>query len=180
VVPQSSIEIEVHSRESCVITLHGEHDAATSDGVTLALALARDYACLLVDLTPCTFLDGTVINALLHTAKDRRAGGARLAVAVRRPSVAQRTLELCGALTLIPAHESRAAGIEALAQAERAAGHARPVSLRAVTAEIDHFNARNGARPKRPLSKRRGMTVLRAQVTDSTSDALERERRRAA
>jgi anti-anti-sigma factor len=179
VPPLPSIEIEIHTRASCVVTLYGEHDRATSDGVTLALALARDYTHLLVDLTPCTFLDGSVINALLSTAKRMRAGGASLELAVGPRHVVRRTLELAGVLPLLPMHASRAVGIAAIATAETLANHTRPQKLRALSMEIDDLGATTQDR-KHPAAKMRGVTVLRARVADATSDALESDERRAA
>jgi hypothetical protein len=42
VTAPSNIEIEIHTPESCILTLHGEHDSASREGLTLALTLARN------------------------------------------------------------------------------------------------------------------------------------------
>lgn len=173
----SSIGIEIHTPASCVVTLYGEHDAAGRDGVTLALALARDYTYLLVDLTPCTFLDGTVINALLATATRMRAGGASLELAMSRTQTIRRTLEFSGVLELLPLHETRSAGIAAISAAERLAAHPRPVSLRAARAEIDHFHDRTEKARARTSAATRSVTVVRAQVADSQIEEETRDQR---
>ena len=177
----SSVEIEIHTRESCIVTLHGEHDAASSEEVTLALALARGHTHVIVDLTPCTFLDGTIINALLTSAAHMRVtDGALELVAPHGATAVRRTLGFAGVLTLLPAHASRSEAIAAITAAARVRAHSRTVSLCAVSAEIDHLNSKTeAARATRPGTSR-GLTVVRAHVEDSVVDPDEARRRRGA
>jgi anti-anti-sigma factor len=179
-----SIEIEIHAPESCIVTLHGEHDSASSEGLTLALVLARRYEHVLVDLTPCTFLDARIVGAVLEAAaRMRSAGGALELIVPTRVDGVYRTLALTGVLPLLPIHATRSDGIGAIATAARLRAHARPVSLRAVVSELEHFSARPAAARERPVAKTRGITVLRAHVADTTSElgeTLERAKRRAA
>ena len=178
----SSIEIEIHTRESCIVTLRGEHAAASREGVTLALALARDYTRVIVDLTPCTSIDATVLTALLASAgRMQAARGALEVVAPRRAYAMRRALWLAGVLPRVRTHTTRSEAIAAITAAEeRLRPRNRPVSLRAVIAEIEHINGK--AEPPRatPAARPRRSTVLRARVEDSVLDADDVRRRRAA
>ncbi len=177
----SSVEIEIHTRESCIVTLHGEHDAASSEGVTLALALARSYTHVIVDLTPCTFLDGRIINALLNCASGMRsADGALELVAPNGATAVRRTLGFAGVLDLLPAHATRSEAIAAITTAARVRAHSRPVNLRAVNAEIDYLNSQTEASRSTRSGKPRGLTVVRAHVEDPVGDSNAARRRRAA
>ena len=148
---------EIHTRESSSVTLHGEHDAASSEGVSLALALARGYTHVIVDLTPCTFLDGTIINALLTSAgRMRAADGALELVAPNGATAVRRTLGFAGVLSLLPAHASRSEAIAAITTAARVRAHNRPVSLHAVNAEIEHLNSKTEASRSTRAGKARG------------------------
>ena len=178
--PASSIEIEIHTRESCIVTLHGEHDAASSESVRLALGLASGYNHMIVDLTPCTFLDGTIINALVASARHMRAAdGALELVAPIGVATVHRTLGLAGVLPLLPIHASRSDGIAAIATAERVRAHGRPVSLLAVRAEIDHLSSKTEASRSARAAKPRALTVVRAHVEDSAAESDEARRRAA-
>jgi anti-anti-sigma factor len=171
----------MQTREACIVTLHGEHDVATSEGVALALALARDYAHVLVDLTPCTFLDGAVINALLVGARRMRAAeGALELIAPSDVRGVRRTLALAGVLPLLPIHATRSEGLIAITTAERVRAHDRPLSFRAVSAEIDHLEGEPPASRTLRATKLRGHTVLRAQVEESALESDEAVRRRSA
>jgi anti-anti-sigma factor len=176
-----SIEIEIQTCEACIVTLHGEHDVASSEGVALALALARDYAHVLVDLTPCTFLDGAVINALLVSARRMRAAeGALELIAPNDVRGVRRTLALAGVLPLLPIHATRSEGLVAITTAERVRAHGRSFSFRAVSAEIDHLEGETEASRAIGASEVRGHTVLRAQVEDSALESEQAARRRSA
>jgi anti-anti-sigma factor len=58
------------------VSLHGEHDLASSE--TLRAALAPLLGDLVVDLSDCTFMDSTVIAVLLGKCYDLRDEGRRL------------------------------------------------------------------------------------------------------
>ena len=95
---QSSIEIEIHSPTSCIVTLHGEHDMASREAVTMALALTRDYSRVLVDLTTCTFIDATVTNALLAAAARLQDGRSLELVVPAASHPVRRLLSVAGFL----------------------------------------------------------------------------------
>jgi anti-anti-sigma factor len=131
VAAHGSIEIQIHSQRLCIVTLCGEHDAASSEAVTLALAAARGYDNVLVDLVSCTFIDSTLITALLVGARRaRRLGGALELVLPAEPGPVRRTLEIANVQMLLPFHASRRAAVAAL----RARGQARRPARRVVDA----------------------------------------------
>jgi anti-anti-sigma factor len=149
VTVHGSIEIQIHSRRICIVTLRGEHDAASSEAVTLALAAARGYDNVLVDLAPCTFIDSTLITALLVGARRaRRLGGALELVLPRERGAVRRTLEIANVQMLLPFHASRREAVAAL----DARGRMRRPEMRVV-----------GARPG-VAGTHAGTTILRARV----------------
>jgi anti-anti-sigma factor len=106
----TSIEIEIHSPAICIVALRGEQDAASSEAVTLALAAARGYDTILVDLALCTFIDSTLITALLVAARRaQELGGALDLVLPVEPNAVRRTLEIANVQMLLPFHASRGA-----------------------------------------------------------------------
>ncbi len=145
-----SIEIQIHSRGVCIVTLNGEHDTASSEAVTLALTAARGYDTVLVDLVQCTFIDSTLITALLAGARRaRRLGGVLELVLPDEPGPVRRTLEIANVQMLLPFHASRRAAVAALcARAHRPA--ACPPS---------RVGARDGTAGARP-----GTTRVRARI----------------
>ncbi|MEO9174711.1 MAG: STAS domain-containing protein [Gaiellales bacterium] len=82
-------------RFAAIITLHGEHDMATS--LDLAHALDTVAGHVLVDLTPCTFIDSSVIGVLFEAVRDLERDGYQVELVVpplNAPVV--RTLEIVG------------------------------------------------------------------------------------
>ena len=163
---QSNIEIEIHSPTIFTVTLTGEHDVLSREALSLALTVGRVYRYVLVDLTGCTFLDSTMINALLAaaTGHDARDGAVELVVPADANPV-RRTLEIANVQMTLPFHGTRAAGIEDLTRRERPG--MRP-ARRAVGADAGGGPPRAGA----------GRVVLRALV--ETISATTHHDRRAA
>jgi anti-anti-sigma factor len=78
-----------------VVSLNGEHDLATSEGVRVALAPL--LGAVLVDLSGCDLVDSTVIGVLLERADELKSDGYRLElVAPPEGSSAARALEITG------------------------------------------------------------------------------------
>jgi anti-anti-sigma factor len=83
-----------------VVSLNGEHDLATSEGVRVALAPL--LGAVLVDLSRCDFVDSTVIGVLLERAEELTSDGYRLElVAPPEGSSAARALEITGVAELV-------------------------------------------------------------------------------
>ena len=163
---QSSIEIEIHSPTSFIVTLHGEHDMASREAVTMALALTRDYTRVLVDLTTCTFIDATVTNALLAAAARPQDGRSLELIVPAGAHPVRRLLSIAGILTGLRLHPTRAHGLATDDATERQS--APPAGdLRMVPGSVAKRARGIGGQPwKRPAGARRGVTVLRAHVTD--------------
>jgi anti-anti-sigma factor len=111
----SSIEVDRSAPGVSIVALRGEHDVNSWTDVALALAPAGDSPAVLVDLSECTFMDSTVITALLVASKQLglRAGALEVVIAPGENAI-RRTLQLMGVGALLPIHETRAAGIASL------------------------------------------------------------------
>jgi anti-anti-sigma factor len=152
---QSNIEIEIHSPTIFTVTLTGEHDVLSREALSLALTVGRVYRWVLVDLAGCTFLDSTMINALLGAAQDHVAqDGALELVVPTDANPVRRTLEIANVQMTLPFHETRSAGLDDFTLRERPGIRPARHVLRAVGDDA----AGNPARAKT------GRVVLRAQV----------------
>lgn len=88
-----------------VVRLEGELDAYVAPELRERLRLAIDAAPggeLVVDLTQVTFLDSTILGALVGALRSMRASGGELRL-VYPPHPAIRIFELTGLDTLFPA-----------------------------------------------------------------------------
>jgi anti-anti-sigma factor len=179
VAAQSSIEIEIHTATSCIVTLHGEHDMGSREAVTMALALARTYSNVLVDLTTCTFIDATVTKAVLEAAAKLRQADRSLELIVPSDgSGIRRVLSLTGVLPVIPLHKTRAAGLAAIASAELIRAHHQRLERRTLSARIEQLSSTAMARRAVASAKPRpGTTVLRARVDEAEVSETEAETR---
>ena len=111
----TSIDVETSSPPS-LVTLRGEHDVGSWTDVAFALAAAGAQSTVLVDLSECTFMDSTVITALLVAAKQLHARDGALEVFIPADAVAiRRTLELMNVDAMLSTHETREAAVASLA-----------------------------------------------------------------
>ena len=70
-------QVEIISAETSIVTLHGEHDLASTGQLTVALAVAARCPNILVDVSDSDFIDSSVISAFLRAAgKARQRDGA--------------------------------------------------------------------------------------------------------
>jgi anti-anti-sigma factor len=138
VVPQGTIDIEVISSNAALVTLRGEHDLASRPQVATALAVARDCGDVLVDLTPTTFIDSSVINALLHTANALVRDGRRLELVIPPSAHTLRSLfEAMSVTRLLPLHDTRLSGAASIALADPAETTNPGLRIRALVQPID-------------------------------------------
>jgi anti-anti-sigma factor len=91
---------------AAIVSLRGEHDLASAAEVTRAIgAIAGN---VLVDLTAGSFIDSTIIEALIGNAKDlEREGHFLEIVAPPENSVILRTLEIVGMRDVMVIHPAR-------------------------------------------------------------------------
>jgi anti-anti-sigma factor len=109
--------LQVISQQTTVTTLSGEHDISTMHLLVEALVRAGERPNVIVDLTPCSFLDSSILGVLFTASRDQQAGGRFELVLPVRESGVNRAIDLTGVRDVMPVHES-------LADALRSAGEA--------------------------------------------------------
>jgi anti-anti-sigma factor len=156
VAAHNRVEIKIHSAAACIVTLRGEHDVSSREAVSLALAAARGYPSVLVDLAGCTFIDSSIITSLLLASKrTHQAGGTLELVVPSEANAVRRTLEIANIQMIMPFHETPEAGLASLAAAVlRAPRRMRAAATLAET--VEHV----------PPKTRAGVTILRARIAD--------------
>jgi anti-anti-sigma factor len=101
---QPSIELVLDPARTrgyaAIVTLHGEHDLATS--ADLADALARIGGTVLVDLSSCDFIDSTILGVIIRKAAELRREGFRIDLLVPDGnSPIRRIVEVTGIASLV-------------------------------------------------------------------------------
>jgi anti-anti-sigma factor len=106
----------VVSAAAAVVTLGGDHDVASRDGVADAFRTAATGRHLLVDLSECTFVDSTIVKLLLQTMRALDEDGARMELVIDPDPHGHvaRVAELMGIADVIVVHPTREAGIRSL------------------------------------------------------------------
>jgi anti-anti-sigma factor len=106
---EGEVEVEIHEHvRTAIVTLRGEHDLTTRGHLAAVLAKAGEHPRVLVDLSECTFVDSSVISALVvaHTHVVQRDG--RLEVVVPTgASTARRIVELTRLGEIMPIQSMR-------------------------------------------------------------------------
>jgi anti-anti-sigma factor len=106
------IEVRSAPGNAIVLTLIGDHDLATKPKLVAALAGLAPEAAVVIDLTRCTFVDSTVIGAILGT---RLPDGPSVSLVLPPDtSYVVRALSVIGMRDLLPAHPSVEAALECL------------------------------------------------------------------
>jgi len=101
-----------------VLTLRGEHDLSTATTLRNSLTDVFDAgSAVVVDLSAVTFMDSSILNAILYGNERALTNDAhRFAVVLPPgPSVARRVLELTGVDRVLAIHADRPAAIAAVA-----------------------------------------------------------------
>jgi hypothetical protein len=106
----SSIEVQLHSQTVRIIALRGEHDLATSRAIEIALATHGGQD-ILVDLCGASFIDSSVINTLLRSA---RAHAGSVELVAGHCSFPRRVLGLARIQQVVPIHGDLAAGLASM------------------------------------------------------------------
>ena len=179
VAPQAGIEVRIYSPRTAVVIMRGEHDLDSQPAVMLALAAARDHGNVLVDLTACTFIDSSIINALLLASNRlrRRAGVLELVIG-RDAHVVRRALQITRVDGMLPAHPTYAAGIASLDRGRPGAPPGVTRGLSRVCAKIDELQANaESIRARRAADH---VTVVRAGIAPNRNLLDGATRRRAA
>jgi anti-anti-sigma factor len=111
--PSQEIEVEVRPERApqyaALVSLHGEHDLATSGA--LAEALRPLLGDVLVDLSDCSFIDSTVIGSLIAAFQELEREGYTLSLVVPPENEnLTRVLEIVRIGELIPIHHRLPSG----------------------------------------------------------------------
>jgi len=90
---------------AAIVSLHGEHDLATA--ATIRDALSSLYGPILLDLSPCEFIDSTVIRAVLDKHRQLEPDGHRLELLVPSDRKAiSRVLDVSGLRQILTVHDT--------------------------------------------------------------------------
>ena len=109
-----SIDLRAEPGDVIVLTLIGDHDLATKPSLVAELAALAPEAAVVIDLTRCTFVDSTVIGAILNTRQPNRP---RVSLVLPPDtSYVVRALSVLGVRDLLPVHPTVEAALEALEQ----------------------------------------------------------------
>jgi anti-anti-sigma factor len=103
----NSADLRVISELTAVTTLSGEHELVTKHLLLEALAQAAPCPNVVIDLTPCSFLDSSILGVFFATHNAQRPGRERLALVLPERSDAVNTaIDLTGVRELVPVHET--------------------------------------------------------------------------
>jgi anti-sigma B factor antagonist len=102
-----------------IVVLQGEHDLGTLPQVKEALDSASgDGQAVIIDLSPATFVDSSILGAMLEARRLAGEAGHGFAVASDGASEpVRRVLEVTGLAEELPVYPTREAALEALAGA---------------------------------------------------------------
>jgi anti-sigma B factor antagonist len=108
-LPDSRIDVE--SRAGVwLLSLHGEHDIATQPSLREQLGHVRAAGGpIVVDLSGASFVDSTIVGALLECAE----GGSAVSAVAPPESAARRLADLVRMADALPVYDDLAAGIDA-------------------------------------------------------------------
>jgi anti-anti-sigma factor len=103
---------------AAVVKLCGEHDVATRDELTGALAPL--YGDLLLDLSECEFIDSSVIALVLRKSQELTRDGHRIELVVEAGSNVERALQIVDIRQFLTIHDQRP--LDGSVSSDRAAG----------------------------------------------------------
>jgi anti-sigma B factor antagonist len=116
-VRTGEIALDRTNSDVAVLVISGEHDLSTAAALRTQLdELLADGQPVIVDLSPTTFVDSSILGVVLDAR--RRAGEAGLGFAVAQADgtdAVRRVLEITGLRDELPVHKSREAAGEAIA-----------------------------------------------------------------
>ena len=112
---QGTVALERHAPGVAIVTLRGEHDLSTRAEINATLARVGGESDVLVDLSECTFIDSSVIGALVAAFQAFAERGRRLELAIPPDAVTiQRVAQVAGLATFLAIHETREAGLASI------------------------------------------------------------------
>jgi anti-anti-sigma factor len=117
--PFGTVELAHHAPGLAVVSLRGEHDLTTAPALTQALELAAAHSNVVVDFSTCSFIDSTVISALVKTACGVQAHGEQLALVIppEQRQVA-RVAQMTHLAEIFPIYPTRGAALSSIQSEE--------------------------------------------------------------
>lgn len=113
--PLGTVEIGHHEPGLAVVSVHGEHDLSTARELTQALEQAVAHSNVVGDLSACSFMDSSVINALVKTARSVHARGEQLVLVIPSESrQVARVAEMTHLAEILPIHLTRGAALASI------------------------------------------------------------------
>jgi anti-anti-sigma factor len=106
------VEVDFKLPGVAIVALSGEHDLASRQFLSEALAAACVRSNVLVDFCECTFIDSSVVHALLVAGEKLGQGDGRLELVIPPEAESlQRVAQFTSLAATLPIHETRGAGI---------------------------------------------------------------------
>jgi anti-anti-sigma factor len=99
-----------------VVIVEGEHDVYTAPSLGEQLdALLGEGLPVVVDLTPATFVDSSVLRVLLEGKRQANDRGVGFAVALGQDEAGpvRRVLDITGLMPVLPVHDAREDAVKA-------------------------------------------------------------------
>jgi anti-sigma B factor antagonist len=115
-VEPNRIELDRSDSGVVVVVLTGEHDVYTAPSLRDRInSVIAERSSFVIDLTPATFVDSSVLRVLLEARREAEEAGLGFAVALgdgEAPGV-RRVLEVTGLMPVFPVLPAREAALEA-------------------------------------------------------------------
>jgi anti-sigma B factor antagonist len=115
-VQENRIELDRSGGGVAVLSVQGEHDVYTAPSLTEQVeGLIDERVPFVIDLTPATFVDSSVLRVLLEARRRAEEEGVGFAVALDQDDAGavRRVLEVTGLIPVLPVHPARDAAMEA-------------------------------------------------------------------
>jgi anti-sigma B factor antagonist len=116
-VQENRIEVDRTTEDGvAVLAVQGEHDVYTAPSITEQVdSLIAERMPFVIDLTPATFVDSSVLRVLLEARRRADEEGVGFAVALGQDDsgAVRRVLEVTGLIPVLPVHPARDAAVAA-------------------------------------------------------------------
>jgi anti-sigma B factor antagonist len=115
-VESNRIELDRTADDVVVVLVEGEHDVYTAPTLRERLqTVIEEGSPFVIDLTPATFLDSSVLRVLLEARRRAQEEGIGFAVALEKGNAAgvERVLEVTGLMPVFPVLPARKTAVEA-------------------------------------------------------------------
>ena len=113
---ENKIEVSRSAKGVAVLSVQGEHDVYTAPSLADQVeGLIDERVPFVIDLTPATFVDSSVLRVLLEARRRAEEEGVGFAVALDQDDAGavRRVLEVTGLVPVLPVHSARDAAVDA-------------------------------------------------------------------